>query len=332
MIIVVSDLHLAAYARGDGTKGPEDKESKGDKTGKDDAQFLEFLKYLSSHQLQNGGDLVLLGDAVDYWRRGLACALLDSTGAIDLLRSLKLNQNVGLHYVVGNHDYYNWNLRSLVKSYYPFDDMDKQIRLNDGDRDFFFIHGHQIEMMVNPYYNSLEIYESFSEQLCLAGQYFGAHLAGLWDLFTYCANIFQKIFKRGLPPDVSKTLESMSKGPETRLYGEHTAAKSIRNLSAERKILEEKFGLKEDEFLIFGHTHDPFFSQNSMVINAGSWNKEPCELYLFLQIEEGEPKFKKFEYGKCVEIQIPAQAAERSIKKAITNTKPKDTSELGMEP
>ncbi len=142
MIVVVSDLHLAAYARGDETRGPDDKESKGDKTRKDDAQFIEFLRYLSSHQLQSGGHLVLLGDALDYWRRGLAGALLDSTGAIDLLRNLKLNQSVGLHYVVGNHDYYNWNLRSLVKDYYPFDDMDKQVRLNDGGKDFFFIHGH----------------------------------------------------------------------------------------------------------------------------------------------------------------------------------------------
>jgi len=295
MIVVVSDLHLAAYAQGD--------ETKGDKTKKDDAQFIELLRYLSGHQLQSGGHLVILGDAVDYWRRGLAGALLDSTGAIDLMRKLKLNQNVELHYVVGNHDYYNWNLRSLIKNYYPFDDMDKQVRLNDGGRDFFFIHGHQIEMMVNPYYNSLDIYESFSEQLCLAGQYFGMHLSGLWDLFTHCANIFQKIFKRCLPPDVSKTLESMSKGPEKRLYGDHMAAQSIRNLSEERKTLEEKLGLKKDEFLVFGHTHDPFFSKNALVINAGSWNKEPCKSYLFLQIDEGEPKFKKFEDGTCVDIE-----------------------------
>ncbi len=187
-------------------------------------------------------------------------------------------------------------------------------------------------MMVNPYYNSLEIYESFSEQLCLAGQYFGVHLAGLWDLFTHCANIFQKIFKRGLPPDISKTLESMSKGPEKRLYGEHMAAESIKNLSVERKTMEEKFRLKEDEFLIFGHTHDPFFSKDGMVINAGSWNKGPCESYLFLQIEEGEPIFKKFENGKCVDIQIPARPAGRAVKKANSNIKQKDTSGMSMEP
>jgi predicted phosphodiesterase len=260
------------------------------------------MVFVEAHQLQSGGHLVILGDAVDYWRRGLAGALLDSMGAIDLLRKLKLNQNVSLHYVVGNHDYYNWNLRGLIKNYYPFDAMDKQIRLRNGGRDFFFVHGHQIEMMVNPYYNSLEIYEKFSEQLCLSGQYFGVYLSGLWDIFNHFTNLFKSIFNKGLPPDVSRALESMSKGPEERLYGEHKAAQSIRNLADEREALEKKFGLKKEEYLVFGHTHDPFISQEALVINAGSWNKEPCKSYAFLQIDEGVPRLRKFWMGDCADM------------------------------
>ena len=51
MIIVVSDVHLAER---------DDR-----KTKKDDNKFLEFLSYISEDKLQDGGELVLLGDILD---------------------------------------------------------------------------------------------------------------------------------------------------------------------------------------------------------------------------------------------------------------------------
>jgi len=63
MIVVVSDVHLAERA--------DDPQ-----TRKDDAEFLEFLDYIASDLLKNGGELVLLGDIIDLWRRDFIKAML----------------------------------------------------------------------------------------------------------------------------------------------------------------------------------------------------------------------------------------------------------------
>ena len=78
MIIVVSDVHLA--------------EKKDDPQVKvDDAKFLEFLDYIASHHLKDGGDLVLLGDIIDLWRRDFAKALVESDAVISKLIEMGSN-------------------------------------------------------------------------------------------------------------------------------------------------------------------------------------------------------------------------------------------------
>ena len=63
MIIVVSDIHLAERANDPQVKA-------------DDDNFLEFLEYIASDQLKDGGGLVLLGDIFDLWRRDFVKALM----------------------------------------------------------------------------------------------------------------------------------------------------------------------------------------------------------------------------------------------------------------
>ncbi len=70
MIIVVSDVHLA--------------ERVDEQTKKDDAKFLDFLNYISANQLDNGGELVLLGDIIDLWRRDFVKAMMESEPASPL--------------------------------------------------------------------------------------------------------------------------------------------------------------------------------------------------------------------------------------------------------
>ena len=65
MIVVVSDVHLA------------EKKTRGDRLLKDDQEFLDFLKVLRTDYLSSGGDLVLLGDVIDFWRRDFAKTLAE---------------------------------------------------------------------------------------------------------------------------------------------------------------------------------------------------------------------------------------------------------------
>ncbi len=296
MIIAVSDLHLAAY--------PKNDPANGEKTKNDDAAFISFLNYLDEHQLNSGDKLVLLGDIADYWRRGIANALLDSAPAIDALRNLKINKGVNLYYAAGNHDYYNMSLSGLIKGHFPFEDMDRAVTLNDGGREFLFIHGHQIEMMVNPYGYKLNAYEELSERLCLAGQDIGHIASGVWDTYIHLLDAFKSLRSDF---DVSSARESMLKNPTDRLVkGKHHVIDPITDFLEDGKNRVAKFNgyissydkykirLKEGQVLVLGHTHIPLVSDDELAINIGSWNKDACKAYAFLQIDNGEAKLMEY--------------------------------------
>lgn len=308
MIIAVTDLHLASYPKNDPTNG--------EKTKIDDAEFVNFLKYLDENQLKSGDKLVILGDAVDYWRRGIANALLDSAVAIDALRNLKINKGVNLYYTAGNHDYYNLGLSGLIKGHFPFENMDSAITLNDGGRDFLFIHGHQIEMMVNPYGYELNAYEELSERLCLAGQDIGHIASGVWDTYTHILNAF-KLLKSDF--SISAAKDSMMKNPTDRLVnGHHHVIDPITDFLEDGKSRAKRFNeylnnydkykirLKEGQVLVLGHTHIPMISDDGMAINVGSWNKDACKAYAFLQIDRGETKLMEYLGGSKVKRMNPA--------------------------
>ena len=87
MIISVSGVHL-------GEKGYQEQ----------DLQFSNFLDFLKKDALKEGGHLVLLGDIFDFWRQDSLKILENYADLIDKL--FDFPDNVDIHYVVGNHDYY----------------------------------------------------------------------------------------------------------------------------------------------------------------------------------------------------------------------------------
>ncbi|HII06692.1 MAG TPA: UDP-2,3-diacylglucosamine diphosphatase [Methanotrichaceae archaeon] len=274
MIVVVSDVHLA--------------EKQNDaKVEKDDREFLEFLNHIKDDQLSDGGDLVILGDMVDFWRRDFAKALMDVEDAISVLASFK--DDVKVHYVVGNHDYYMLKLKETLSDGFPFENVAEYVRLQEGGEKFFFTHGYQLEVLANPYYKSLTSYKCFAENLCLVGDDTGNAASKLWDTIQASKSILENL--RRVPSDLSGTLKSMMEGPDERLCGRHEAALTIENLAKSRSRTIY-LGMGIDEFLVYGHTHMPFHDEEYRVANVGSWNKSPCSMYNYMVIENGvvEPK------------------------------------------
>jgi len=269
MIVVISDVHLA-------------EKSKDKKVERDDREFLAFLNHVKDDLLSDGGDLVILGDLIDFWRRDFAKALMEMEEVISVFTSFK--DDVKVHYIVGNHDYYMLRLKETLSESFPFENVAECIRLREGGERFFFTHGYQLEVLANPYYKSLTSYKCFAENLCLAGDDTGNAASELWDMIQTSKSVLDNL--RRVPSDLRGALKSMMAGPDERLFGRHEAALSIDNLakSSSRAVY---LGMETDEFLIFGHTHMPFVDEEHRVANVGSWKKSPCDEYRYMVIRDG---------------------------------------------
>lgn len=275
MIIVVSDVHLA--------------EKKDDPQVKvDDAKFLEFLDYIASHHLKDGGDLVLLGDIIDLWRRDFAKALVESDAVISKL--IEMGSNVNVHYLAGNHDFHMLKMSNLMPDMFPFH-VTKELRLEEGGNKFFFIHGYQLEVLANPYYKSMSAYETFSEGLCLAGDDTGNAASKLWETIEASKSALDGL--KRLPTDIRSALASMISPPEDRLSGPHKIYSEIDKI-AMSNARAVYLGMDKKEILIFGHTHEPFPEVENGAINTGSWKKRPCRDYAYLEINECQVKPRTF--------------------------------------
>jgi predicted phosphodiesterase len=239
-------------------------------------------------QLKDGGDLVLLGDIIDFWRRDFAKALMESERAIDILTKIK---RANVHYVAGNHDFYMLRLKEALATRFPFDTVDRSIKLHEGGRKFFFIHGYQLETLANPYYKSLTSYERFAEGLCLAGDDLGNAADKLCETIKTTKSVLDGL--KRLPADVAGALSSMMDPADKRLRGPHQAGALIETLSRSpaRSVY---LGTERDEVLVFGHTHQPFNDSQNNVVNTGSWNKSPNDRYCYLEIDGGEIKPRIF--------------------------------------
>jgi UDP-2,3-diacylglucosamine pyrophosphatase LpxH len=273
MIVVVSDVHLAQRA--------DDPQTK-----KDDAEFLKFLDYVATDLLKNGGELVLLGDIIDLWQRDFIKAMLESEPVISKLMEMK--SKINIRYVVGNHDYHMLRLGSIFKKdRYPIP-VTKELRLDEGGKKYFFIHGYQLEVLANPYYKSMSAYETFSEGLCLAGDDTGNAAEKLWAIFQASKSALDGL--KRLPGDIKGALDSMINQPGSRMQRVYGDVERIAMSSARVLYL----GMEKDETLIFGHTHQPFPEVQNGAINTGSWKKSPCQDYRYLEISEGLVNSKIF--------------------------------------
>lgn len=250
MILTISDVHLG-YERCN-------KEA--------------FSKFLDNYTMDIE-HLVILGDLFDLWRRNNAEIIIENE---DILKKL-INLNAkNIHYVVGNHDYYMFNLGIRYGDSFPFT-ISKNLRLTDGGNKFYFIHGYEFEVIgLEPL--TLETYEEFSEKMCSSEDIIGDVASHLWNL----------IQGTGIK-------DTLKKNPRERLISSKTTNK-IYNLAISKGkcfIL----GMNSDERLVFGHTHGPFINDDKTVVNTGSWvNELESKEYQnsYVEIVDGKMELKFF--------------------------------------
>jgi UDP-2,3-diacylglucosamine pyrophosphatase LpxH len=257
MIVAVSDVHL----------------------GYDKSNRKDFFKFLEKCDSAGIDHLIFLGDILDFWRRNNAELVTEKDNAkiLDKIASLNVKN---IHYVVGNHDYYLLRLNERYAGNYPFS-ISKSLRLEDGGKKFYFIHGYELEVLANLEPMSIEDYEKFSEKMCFVENVIGGLASRLWSLME----------KNSMEAQVRK----IRKSPHER--EKIDKVKSIA-VSEARYIL---LGMKPNEILVFGHTHKPFINKETTVANTGSWIDEVDELSRekltnnYVKISDGRMELKTFD-------------------------------------
>lgn len=256
MIISVSDVHL-------GEDGHQEE-------GK---QFSKWLDFIKDGALSSGGHLVLLGDIFDFWRKDSLKILQEHTDAIEKL--FEFQSNVDIHYVIGNHDFYISEIPEYFKAS-PFKSLGPAIDIDDVQT-FRFIHGYQLEVMVNPYSKDMKLYESLARRLSYHSGLTGQAASGIWN--AICA----------LTQAEGEYISSMLKDPWSRLNGKSNAGERIMLLSKSKGrclLLGSPF-----DWLVYGHTHDSFVDSNSKTINTGSWGRgHSTDGMWYLKIDQGVPE------------------------------------------
>ena len=246
------------------------------------SKFIDFIDNLGD----DVDRLVLLGDIFEFWRRDPVGVLLENTDIIQKLMSLEPEINVS--YVVGNHDFH---LIRFPQSYFGVKlDLKRDLSLEYGGTKYRFIHGHQLE---NKQFGTLEIYETFADTLCMAGDDVGKAANMIWEMIGEGKGILDRI--RNF---LGISMYSSNPRPKATLpwirerIGEIILKPEERNLEQYEKYAVELINEKyKSEFLIYGHSHEPFVKMEKNIANTGSWVGGSSD---YLEIDAGGVTLKSY--------------------------------------
>jgi UDP-2,3-diacylglucosamine pyrophosphatase LpxH len=253
-IIAFSDVHL----------GYEQSDS--------DA-FIEFIRSL--HDRNDLGDVVVVGDLIDLWRRDIVGLEFELSRYMEELKVLQKKTKV--HYVVGNHDFH---VRFLKKHGYPFTPEDS-VELPRFGYTVRFLHGHQCDPLQNI------LGPETSEILCWTlSDDVGEWKSRLWDIFGQKSKMSKE--------DFEANIDLLMRPPEDRVRAARLGPISdfVECIKAYLKIAEEK------EFIVFGHTHKPFIDLGRRVANTGCWLKGAYPSHTYFEFEGWPPHVVEFNGAK----------------------------------
>jgi UDP-2,3-diacylglucosamine pyrophosphatase LpxH len=274
MIVVVSDIHLGSDVG---------RKCKGTGRACDDLAldplFQTFMGHIGEEYLQTEEDrLILLGDIFDFWRKDAAKVLIENQEIISKMKDISKRSII--NYVVGNHDYSMQNMWRGAGTKNLFSTMDKSLDLEINGEPFTFIHGHQLEVLANPYNKSEKVYNSISALLCDTAGVTGTTASTIWSCID--------------PGQHGDYIKSAKKPATERLKGKHNALDTVEKLaqSKSRSIFTGAEG-----WLVYGHTHSGYVDEMSRTANTGSWGRNGDESGLdYIIIEDGKPKLCAYEF------------------------------------
>lgn len=238
-----------------------------DRANSDD--FMAFMKYLQGRA--DLGDVVIVGDLVDLWRRDIIGLEFELSKYMEELKALQ--KKVRVHYVVGNHDAH---VEHLENHEYPFKPQ-TSIEINRFGYTVKFLHGHQCDPLQNI------LGPNTSEILCWTlSDAIGEKKSRLWEIFGFKGKLPRNQFEAQIdlllnpPEDIRRT----------QAFG--LVTDFVDCVKANLKITGEK------EFVVFGHTHKPFIDLKKRVANTGCWIRGMNPTNTYFEFEGWPPSIVEF--------------------------------------
>jgi len=179
----------------------------------------------------------------------------------------------------GNHDHI---IHEAPENYPDFNcyNINRYFRVQSGDKSFFLVHGHELEVISKLTYLKISEYDKISDQLCRMNDTEG-------DIVSYFHEMFHKVVTQR-QPQITESLQ-----PAEDPQGMDSIDKFARS-----KGRYPMLGMQLNDILIFGHTHRPYNDIKNTVVNTGA-------LIANMQIPkwfEDEYGLDKACFGWCVEI------------------------------
>ena len=253
-IIAFSDVHLG-YAQAD---------SDG---------FMEFIKGLQGRR--DLGDVVIVGDLVDLWRRDVIGLQFELSRYVEELKILQKTAEV--HYVAGNHDAH---VEVLENHGYPFK-VEPSLALDRFDYTIKFLHGHQCDPL------QYALGPRTSEILCWTlSDDIGEAKSRLWDILGPKSEFTKEAFAQKYDEIMSPPEDERRTKALVERFG--TFSNFVDCLKAKLRITGE------GEFIVFGHTHKPFIDLEKRVANTGCWIKGASPPNTYFEFARWPPQVISF--------------------------------------
>lgn len=226
--IIVSDLHLG-YEKCNA------------------AAFADFLANCISNGTSKEYSLFIIGDLWDIWRKHDIIYSRESDQVLSLI-----NQFKDIYYLPGNHDHITLD---AAQDYPDFNcyNINKYFRIKSGDKNFFLVHGHELEVLSKLISMKLSEYDKISDELCRMNDTEG-------NIASYLHEMFHKVFTQGRP-QITDFLQT----------AEQRQGMDAIDKFAKSKAKYPLLGMQLNDILIFGHTHRPYLDTENSVINTGAW-------------------------------------------------------------
>lgn len=234
--------------------------------------FNSFLDWLRTRE--DVKHLVICGDFLDMWRRDLAGVILENAETLSKLQNLQ--PKIKVHYVAGNHDHH---VRALKNFDYQFE-FSKELSLAGGDVAYRFLHGYEFDPTQNPLY---------FDALCYTTDELDDILSEAWKIFTSEKKWWERVFSFIVKGKAMGEMERMLTKPKERL-------KDIIDV-VEKNACQ---AVKENEVLLFGHTHEPFINKKENVANCGSWQSDTSPPNTYVEIKDEKIALKVFKGGDII--------------------------------
>lgn len=239
--IAVSDIHL------------------GWKEG-ENPRIIDFLDWVSRMRPDY---FLLLGDIVEEWRRDILAAFVEHAHFFSLITDISKDTQVVM--IAGNHD---WHLINLTEKWYAYPFAFREtFKIPIDGIEYKFLHGHQ--------YDPFNMSGKLNEAMCHSTDEMGAKMADWWARNLagpkYRPTIASKMRasrpRFGYSPFISLTVPTaknleQTHNPNSIKYDLDLHDQMKRNAARDKK---------ENEFIVYAHSHAPYVDKTAMLANSGSW-------------------------------------------------------------